>query len=91
MESCKRKTTGTQVEMFSIYLMALLHRLPRPRGSTYHDSVCLLYVRYVTQGYGRCAIVFDGYKDEPSTRDATHLRRKGASVTVNFTGGMIVQ
>ena len=53
----------------------------------------LLYVRYVTERYGRCAIDFDGYKDEPSTKDATHLRRTGActGVTVNFTGGMIVQ
>ena len=68
---------------------ALLHRIPWPRGSTY-DSVCLLYVRYVTQRYGRCAIVFDGSKDEPSTKDATHLRRTGAStgVTVNFTGAI---
>ena len=72
--------------------MALLHRIPWPRVSTY-DSVCLLYVRYVTQRCGRCAIVFDGYKDEPSTKDATHLRKTGActGVTANFTGGMIVQ
>ena len=70
----------------------LFHRIPWSRGSTY-DSVCLLYIRYVTQKYGRCAIVFDGYKDEPSTKDATHLRRTGActGVTAIFTGGMIVQ
>ena len=30
---------------------ALLHRIPWPRGSTY-DSVCQMYVRYVTQKYG---------------------------------------
>ena len=53
----------------------------------------LLYVRHATQRYGRCAIVFDGYNDEPSTKDATDLRRTGActGVAVNFTGGMIVQ
>ena len=33
-----------------------LHRLLWPRGSK-HDSVCLLYVRYVTQRYGSCDIV----------------------------------
>ena len=54
------------------------------------SSVCQIYV---TQKYGRCAIILDGYKDEPSTKDATHLRRTGActGVTINFTGGMIVQ
>ncbi|RUM44712.1 MAG: hypothetical protein DSY80_04115, partial [Desulfocapsa sp.] len=56
---------------------ALLHRIPWPRGSTY-DSVCELYVRYVTQKYGAAAaIVFDGYTDDPTTKDATHLRRTG--------------
>ena len=71
---------------------ALRHSRPWRRGSIY-ASVCLLYIRCVTQRYGRCDIVFDGYKDEPSAKDATHLRRTGActGVTVNFTGGIIVQ
>ena len=71
---------------------ALLHRLPWTRGSTY-DSVCQMYVRYVTQKYGLATIVFDGYTDEPSTKDATQLRRTGAcsSVTIHFTGDMIIQ
>ena len=71
---------------------ALLHRLPWPRGSTY-DNVCQMYVKYVTQKYGSATIVFDGYNDEPTTKDATQLRRTGAcpSVTVHFTGEMIIQ
>ena len=51
---------------------ALLHRVPWPRGSTY-ESVSHLYVRYVTQKYGAVAIVFDGYNDDPTTKDGTHL------------------
>ena len=64
---------------------ALLHRVPRPRSSTY-ESVSNLYVRYVTQKYGAAAIVFDGYNDDPTTKDATHLRRTGdcVRVTVHF-------
>ena len=52
----------------------LLHRIPGPRGSTY-ESVSHLCVRYVTQKYGAAAIVLDGYNDDPTTKDATHLRR----------------
>ena len=72
---------------------ALLHRLPWPQGSTY-DSVCEMYVRYVTQKYGKTTIiVFDGYKEEPTIKDATQLRRTGATsgVIVHFSGDMIIQ
>ena len=53
-----------------------------------------MYVRYVIQKYSTgTAIVFDGYKDEPTTKDATQLRRTGVcpSVTVHFSGDMIIQ
>ena len=41
---------------------AFLHHLPWPQGSSY-DSVCEMYVRYVTQKYGTATvIVFGGYK-----------------------------
>ena len=53
---------------------ALVYRVPWPRGSTY-ESVSHLYVRYATQKYGAAAIAFDGYNDDPTTKDATHLRR----------------
>ena len=70
---------------------ALHHRVPWPRGSTY-ASVSHLYVRYVTQKYGAAAIVFDGYNDDPTTKDATHLRRTGycVGVTVHFASGMMI-
>ena len=50
---------------------------PWPRGSTYH-GVCQMYVNHVKQRYGTAVIVFDGYTNEPSTKDATHLRRTGS-------------
>ena len=51
-----------------------------------------MYVRYVTQKYGAAAIVFDGYNDDPTTKDATHLRRTGycVGVTVHFASGMMI-
>lgn len=87
----QREPSGDQVQ----YVLdggALLHRIPWPRGSTY-DSVCQIYVRYVTQKYGAAVIVFDGYKDEPTTKDATQQRRTGtcSSLTVNFAGDMIIK
>ena len=71
---------------------ALLHRIPWPRGFTF-DGVSELYVNYVTQKYGANAvIVFDGYTDEPTTKDPTHRRTGGhSSVTVHFTGAMVIQ
>ena len=52
-----------------------------------------LYARYVTQKYGACAIVFDGYNDDPTTKDNTHLRRTGdcIGVTVHFASGMMIE
>ncbi|PIK60313.1 hypothetical protein BSL78_02744 [Apostichopus japonicus] len=43
--------------------------------------------------YGPAAIVFDGYSDDPTIKDATHLRRTAdcAGVKVHFTGGMVLQ
>ena len=71
---------------------ALLHRVPWPRGSIY-ESVSHLYVRYVTQKYGAAVIVFDGYNDDPTTKDVTHLRRTGdcVGVAVHFASGMMIK
>ena len=56
-------------------------------------SVSHLYVRYVTQKCGAAVIVFDGYNDDPTTKDATHLRRTGdcVGVTVHFASGMMIK
>ena len=49
-------------------------------------TVCEMYVRYVTQKYGTATvIVFDGYKEEQTIKDATQLHRAGVTpgVTVH--------
>ena len=71
---------------------ALLRLVPWPRGSTY-ESVSHLYVMHVTQKYGGAAIVFDGYNDDPTTKDATHLRRTGdcVGVTAHSASGMMIK
>ena len=70
----------------------LLHRVPWPRGSTC-ESVSHLYVRDVAQKYGAAAIVFDGYTDHPTSKDATHLRRPGdcVGVPVHFASGVMIK
>ena len=71
--------------------MAVLYFIALPRGSTF-DSVCQMYVAYVTQKYGAAVVVFDGYIYESANKDAT-LRRTGvcAGVTVHFDGDMMIQ
>ena len=71
---------------------ALIHRLPWPQGSTY-DGVCQMYVNHAKQIYGTAVIVIDGYTNEPSTKDAIHLRRTGtcSGVAVRFTGDKLIQ
>ena len=52
-----------------------------------------MYVNHVKQVYGTAVIVFDGYTNEPSTKDATHLRGTGScsGVTVHFTGDKLIE
>ena len=68
---------------------SLLHRIPWEKGTTY-DSICQNYSDYVRKHYGKPVIVFDGYSDQPSTKDNTHHRRaeKHVSTPVHFTSEM---
>jgi len=70
---------------------ALLHRIPWQVGETYNETIAH-YTDYVIKKYGRATVVFDGYSDGPSTKDATHQRRnKGKSGRkVTFRGDMKV-
>ncbi len=52
---------------------ALLHRLPWKVGQTYND-ILHMYTLYVTKKYTPCVVVFDGYSDGPSTKDAVHAQ-----------------
>ena len=72
---------------------ALLHRIAWNRGSTYYD-ICQAYVKYVTSHYGRAVVVFDGYHEGPSTKEATHRRRSlkhTVTATVHVSGSMVFQ
>ncbi|GFO36678.1 hypothetical protein PoB_006318300 [Plakobranchus ocellatus] len=52
----------------------LLHRIPWRRSDTF-AAIGQTYVEYVQRRYMKPRVVFDGYNDGPSTKDATHLRR----------------
>ena len=58
---------------------ALLHRVPWCLGKLLSD-ICNSYVTYALHKYGNAVIVFDGYSDTATTKDATHIRRCGRSV-----------
>src|SRR6267154_730197 len=46
------------------------------------SDICNAYKQYVLMRYGKSvAIVFDGYLDGPSIKDATHIRRNGGKST----------
>ncbi|GFO18891.1 hypothetical protein PoB_004539600 [Plakobranchus ocellatus] len=52
---------------------SLLHRIPWRRSDTF-AGIGQTYVEYIQRMYMKPPIVFDGYNDGPSTKDATHLR-----------------
>ena len=54
---------------------ALLQKIPWAKGMTY-DAICDSYVEHIKKGYeGKVEIVFDGYRNIPSTKDQAHQRR----------------
>ena len=61
---------------------SLLHRIPWSNGTTY-EAIFSSYADYVVRNFRGCTVVFDGYEENLSTKDSTHLRRsKGAIGTV---------
>ena len=80
--------TAPQGELqFVLDGVALIHRIPWPRGCT--RNICALYCNYVDQKYVKAIIVFDGYTST-STKSMTQERRSGGKVgaTVTFTDDM---
>ena len=65
---------------------SLMHRIPWQRGTTYND-ICRQYTNYVTRRYGHAIIVFDGYREELSTKYGAHERR----TTVDFIRDMVMK
>ena len=85
MESCK--TVIPETKIFVLDGGALLQKKAWKKGETFQE-ICQRYVDYVIQNYGQNAkVVFDGYPDEPTTKDTAHFRRsKGKrGVRVRFT------
>lgn len=84
-----RKTDTTQ---FVLDGGSLLQRLPWPPTESY-SNIANIYVKYVQAKYGSFStlIVFDGYKDGPTTKDITHQRRSKGHIehTITFTNDMI--
>ena len=69
---------------------ALIHRIGWKSGKSY-EAICQQYCRYVGNLYGTPVIVFDGYQDGPSTKDAAQRRRASVNVgaTVELSGTII--
>ena len=69
---------------------SLLHRIPWRRSDTF-AAIGQTYVEYVQRMYIKPRIVFDGYNNGPSTKDATHLRRSCGVVgpTIRFNPEMV--
>ena len=71
---------------------AMLQRLPWPKSATYID-ICKLYIHYVHNHFSNAVVVFDGYLNDPSTKDETHQMRVGSEmgVDVDFILDMFVK
>ena len=77
-QECKLPTGG----LFVLDGGALLHRIIWHHGLTFKE-ICHVYIKYVLCKYGKCVIVFDGYSEQHSVKDMTHLRRGVNIYTVN--------
>ena len=56
----------------------LLHKVDWKSCTSYRD-VLQSYKNYVNHKYRKCAIIFDGTYDKPTTKDHEHARRGGFS------------
>ena len=79
IERIRKKTEHKEPVQFVLDGGSLLHKLTWPKGLTF-DEISNLYTDYVQSQFGRPVVIFDGYIQEPSTKDITHIRRsKGIS------------
>ena len=76
-KSLKNSVEPSALNLHATYILdggALIHKVKWAKKGTYQDIV-KQYVSYVRVKYGDCCIVFDGYKQGPSTKDHEHERR----------------
>ena len=52
----------------------LLQRVIWDRFVTFNEII-QKYINYVQSRYGKCVVIFDGYRNGPSTKDHEHRRR----------------
>ena len=74
---CASDPTESNIDKTKHYVIdggSLLHRIPWAKNMTFR-AIFDLYLNYITQRYSEATVVFDGYTDEPSIKDTTHLRR----------------
>ncbi|KAK6178649.1 hypothetical protein SNE40_011177 [Patella caerulea] len=66
--------------------------LPRqPNKPATYNAITQLYANYASTKFGSATIVFYGYDHGPSTKDATHRRRKSTVESdVTFTDNMVL-
>ena len=67
--------------------------LPGPSETVQYVLDGEQYSAYVIRKYCRTNVVFDGYSDNPSTKDCARMRRSGGTigVTVRFISSMALQ
>ena len=53
---------------------SVIRKISWPARGTF-KSIIESYRNYIKSTYGKRTIVFDGYRDQPSTKDQEHLRR----------------
>lgn len=58
---------------------ALIHRLAWEKGSKF-EIIYEEHVQFLLKYYCSCIVVFDGYHEVPTVKDAAHLRRYGNGV-----------
>ena len=84
-----------QAKMFNMFLMVVHYSIAYHGLKDPYMMMCVkcIHVNHVKQRYGTAVLVFDGYTNEPSTKDAIHLirTRTCSGVTVHFTGDMLIQ
>ena len=65
---------------------ALVQCIPWQINKTF-EHIFYTYINFLNKRYRGAIVVFDGYPDEPTTKDITHMRRKsgktGATIIFN--------
>ena len=75
-----------QIDQYVLDGGSLLHRVKWLKNVPYKDII-KSYCDFVLKNYKSAIVVFDGYKEQPSTKDVTHFRRnkKPVSKQINFS------